>query len=61
MIDFTFYKESGEWRLTISEGDTKLSTICFSEDVSYQEIVSFVPTIVKGDISTVHINFTDKK
>ena len=37
MINFDFYKVSGQWRLTISEGDCILSTICFGEDVDYQE------------------------
>lgn len=60
MINFNFYKECGEWRLRISENDTILSTICF-EDVSYEEIVSIVPTLVKGDISSVNINFTNKQ
>lgn len=60
MVNFDFYKVSGQWRLRISENDTILSTICF-EDVSYEEIVSIVPTLIKADISSVNIDFTNKQ
>lgn len=60
MINFDFYKVSGQWRLTISEGDCVLSTICFGEDVDYQDIVSIVPILAKGDISGITVNFTEE-
>lgn len=60
MVNFDFYKVSGQWRLTISEGDCVLSTICFEEDVDYQDIVNIVPILARGDISGITVNFTEE-
>lgn len=61
MVNFDFYKISGQWRLTVSEGDCLLSTICFSDDVDYTDIVNIVPILAKGDISGITVNFTEEK
>lgn len=61
MINFDFYKISGQWRLTVSEGDCLLSTICFSDDVDYTDIVNIVPILAKGDITGITVNFTEEK
>lgn len=61
MVNFDFYKISGQWRLTVSEGDCLLSTICFSDDVDYTDIVNIVPILAKGDITGITVNFTEEK
>jgi hypothetical protein len=61
MVNFDFYRISGQWRLTVSEGDCLLSTICFSDDVDYTDIVNIVPILAKGDISGITVNFTEEK
>ena len=61
MIKFELYTERGEWRLTISDGETKLPTICFNEEVNYEDIITLVPILLKGDIATVNVNFGKSK
>lgn len=61
MIDFRLYKECGEWRLVISHENITLPTICFNEEVTYEDIITLVPILSKGDITSINVNFTENK